>query len=151
MNKTCNCCKIIKPLSDYHIDKNRIKNICKDCSNKQSLKRYHKLTDDEKVKRSQLGRERMGKLYFKEYKLKTKYGLCLEDYNKMLSNQDGKCSICKIEFTEKTTPRVDHNHNSGTVRGLLCHSCNTAIGHLRENVETLKQAISYLEKYNDNI
>jgi hypothetical protein len=151
-SKCCNRCKIVKPINDYYRhSKNRVKSTCKECENKLSLENYHKLTDSEKTQRSLRNRELMGKQYFKQYKLKTKYGLSLEQYENMLSEQDGKCCICNTQFTEDKKPRVDHNHTNGNVRGLLCHGCNTAIGHLREDTQILKQAISYLEKFNDKI
>jgi hypothetical protein len=40
---------------------------------------------------------------------------------------------------------VDHDHNTGAVRGLLCHSCNTGLGHLGDSVETLARALDYLQ------
>jgi hypothetical protein len=43
--------------------------------------------------------------------------------------------------------RVDHCHETGKIRGLLCHNCNVAIGHLGDNLSTMQNAISYLAKY----
>ena len=80
------------------------------------------------------------------YHIKSKYGLSMESYESMLTEQADSCAICKDSFTESKLPRVDHNHRTGRVRGLLCHSCNTAIGHLKDDPTILKAAIEYMEK-----
>lgn len=74
-----------------------------------------------------------------------KYGLTLDAYNAILLTQNNACAICKIDASSDIRAlRVDHDHITKKVRGLLCHRCNTGIGLLRENPETLKAAIEYL-------
>jgi hypothetical protein len=81
----------------------------------------------------------------KEYALKYKYGITLEDYNIMLFEQDGCCAICGIHHTEiKKSLHVDHCHTTGKVRGLLCYSCNTILGHAQDDINILKKTIKYL-------
>ena len=63
------------------------------------------------------------------------------DYDSMLLAQESKCLICQ----EEKLLVVDHCHTEGTVRGLLCHSCNTALGKFKDNVEILERAIKYLK------
>jgi hypothetical protein len=64
----------------------------------------------------------------------------------MLAKQGNMCAIC---CTPKTASikrfAVDHCHSSGRVRGILCARCNSILGHSRDNIETLKAAIRYLE------
>lgn len=75
-----------------------------------------------------------------------KYGITVEDYNKMFQEQDGKCAIChkdQLEFRIRFS--VDHNHKTGKVRGLLCHNCNRALGWFYDDIETLQSAIEYLQ------
>jgi hypothetical protein len=79
--------------------------------------------------------------------LERNYGVTEQHVEEMLSNQESSCAICKVPF--EGTPRVDHDHETGDVRGLLCHSCNTLLGHAKDSVETLKSAIEYLEKFSD--
>lgn len=86
--------------------------------------------------------------------LQEKYGISEEDYLQMLDDQSGVCAICGQEESRQVngTPTllcVDHNHNTGKVRGLLCHSCNTALGMLREDIDNFKAAIDYLQKEGD--
>lgn len=78
----------------------------------------------------------------REIMLKKKYGINLEDYDRMLSGQDGVCAICKTH--NGRTLHVDHCHTSGNVRGLLCDGCNQALGLMRDNPITLESGAEYL-------
>ncbi len=79
--------------------------------------------------------------------LKRKYNLDVEEYDRMLVEQNYSCKICETHISNLTKVLcVDHCHATGKVRGLLCHSCNVAIGLLKDNTETLKKAIKYLEE-----
>ena len=76
-----------------------------------------------------------------------KYGLTPERFAEMLINQSGVCAICRTDKPGgKGTWRVDHNHTTGRVRGLLCHGCNVALGHMKDNPETCETAAVYLRK-----
>ncbi len=64
----------------------------------------------------------------------------------MFSKQGGKCLLCSRHQDELTKLlRVDHNHDTDVIRGLLCDNCNTMIGLAHDNKETLMNAIKYLE------
>ena len=68
----------------------------------------------------------------------------------MLAAQGGCCAICGTSDTGKRKAfAVDHNHDTGKIRGLLCSNCNTGIGNLRDNVELLERAIDYLRNTNE--
>jgi hypothetical protein len=83
--------------------------------------------------------------------LKKTYGISVEDYNELLELQYGCCAICGRPQSEfKRILSVDHDHKTGKIRGLLCFSCNQALGLLHDNIQTLKKAIEYLEKQNEN-
>lgn len=86
----------------------------------------------------------------KDSSLLSKYDISLSDYNKLICDQSGRCAIC--DTTEPKGRRnvfvVDHCHKTGKVRGLLCNHCNTGIGKLKDNIELLQKAISYLKKSN---
>ncbi|MBA7572888.1 hypothetical protein ES708_14675 [subsurface metagenome] len=60
-------------------------------------------------------------------------------------SQDGKCAICGESFIKLFNTCVDHNHETGEVRGLLCRKCNVAIGFLNDDPELMEKAIKYLE------
>ena len=73
------------------------------------------------------------------------YGLTLEQYNAMVAERKGLCDICHLPDRNHKLV-VDHDHKTGKNRGLLCRKCNIGIGHLRDDIETLRSAIKYLER-----
>lgn len=73
-----------------------------------------------------------------------KYGLSIDQYHDLVESQDNKCACCKRPFTTKT--HIDHCHVTLRVRGIICHSCNTGLGLLGDNIEGLEKALSYLKK-----
>ena len=78
--------------------------------------------------------------------LKSRYGISLEDYDRMLEDQGGCCKVCGTDDPGGGRGRfqVDHNHTTGKVRGLLCIGCNTGLGSFKDSVEVLSKAITYL-------
>lgn len=83
----------------------------------------------------------------KSKQLKNLYGISLEEYEAMAERQQGLCAICGVE---PLILHVDHCHDSNKVRGLLCGSCNRAIGLLKDNVTSLHRAIEYLNGFYSN-
>ena len=72
----------------------------------------------------------------------------------MVGNQNNKCKICLMpfnhlnafkDFNQSTMPLVDHDHETGKVRGLLCNGCNIAIGYAKDSPETLRRMAAYIE------
>lgn len=81
------------------------------------------------------------------YELKQNYGISLDTYNAMLAEQSVRCAICKrSEPGGRGRFHVDHCHDTGTIRGLLCHACNLGIGQLKHSAEILKEAIKYITR-----
>ena len=76
--------------------------------------------------------------------LKKQYGITIDDYDKILDSQGGKCAICK-GGTSKRHFAVDHNHTNNNIRGLLCARCNTGLARFMDNITTLKRAIRYMK------
>ena len=81
---------------------------------------------------------------------KSKYGLEFEDYTEMLEKQNFTCAICSRpeRYKGKKNLAVDHCHKTGAVRGLLCSSCNKALGLLEDNLEFIRNAEEYLASHN---
>jgi DNA-binding transcriptional MerR regulator len=77
--------------------------------------------------------------------LKTNYGITLEDYNFLLEKQNEKCKICNNECPTGKSLAVDHNHETGKVRGLLCKNCNIGLGMFFDNIDFLESAVLYLK------
>lgn len=98
-----------------------------------------------RIKKRRYDKENPEKAY--AIQIKSKYGITLDEYKQMLTDQDNQCAICKSASpggSSKTRFCVDHCHIKGTVRGLLCSKCNLAISYLDDNPETLLAAIKYL-------
>lgn len=75
------------------------------------------------------------------------YGSSIQEYYEILESQNNVCAICGGVDKNKRLS-IDHNHETGEMRGLLCFHCNAGIGHLRESVKNMKKAIEYLDTYN---
>ena len=81
------------------------------------------------------------------YKLISKYGITEDDYLEMCEQQNHKCKICGTDSEElNRSLAVDHCHNTGVVRGLLCQKCNIGIGHFNDDIQLLAKAIQYLQE-----
>ena len=81
--------------------------------------------------------------------LKTNYGITLDDYHKMYTEQNGQCAVCSENKTDNGRGGlvVDHCHESGAVRKLLCTHCNKGLGHFRDDVQRMVKAIEYLKLF----
>jgi hypothetical protein len=73
-----------------------------------------------------------------------KYGLSDLEFGQMLDRQTGRCLGCG-QYIDRGTARIDHDHETGKVRGLLCDGCNWTLGHARDNREHLYRLAAYLE------
>lgn len=85
--------------------------------------------------------------------LKKKFNISLKEFNRLVESQFGKCAICGCNVMEILKDRrgrmvpqayVDHDHKTKKIRGILCMSCNTALGHFKDNPKLLRKAIGYL-------
>jgi len=132
--KECNICKEKKPYEFFVKRNNRVNGYqpyCKDCHNKKS--------------RSEYCSNKM-----KDYDLKRQYGIDLNEYELMFSNQKGCCAICethisKINHKHKKNLCVDHNHETNKIRGLLCDKCNRGLGLFCDDENLLLKAVKYLK------
>lgn len=85
--------------------------------------------------------------------LKRMYGITLDDYNVMLKYQNGVCAICYGTFSGTNQHgakklAVDHCHETGVVRGLLCENCNRGIGMFKHRTDLLQSALDYISANN---
>ncbi len=72
--------------------------------------------------------------------------MTLEDYERMLEAQNGVCAICGEPRPDERTLHVDHDHETGVIRGLLCFRCNQAIGSFQEDHDIFQAAADYLDR-----
>ena len=85
--------------------------------------------------------------------LRANYGISIEDYEKMFAEQKGLCFVCNRPESRRAKSGVlmaldvDHNHQTGEVRKLLCHGCNVSIGFLEENPDRMRALAVYIESF----
>ena len=82
----------------------------------------------------------------RDYAWQYNYGISAEQYYDLYQLQEGKCKICGCEVPEGKYLHVDHNKETGAVRGLLCRDCNTGLGMFKDNIELMKKAMKYLKE-----
>lgn len=124
--KTCSECGKTKPLNGKNFYRN---NVCGACYQKR-----YKQENPEK---------------YRNIKLKHLYGITLDFFNRMLQSQNNGCAVCRRKENKLTNGKVqnfvvDHSHETGQVRGLLCHDCNKNVGVVEKH---LKVILEYLDKY----
>jgi hypothetical protein len=81
--------------------------------------------------------------------LRRRFGMDQADYDAMLEAQGGGCAICGrfvLQLNDNHMP-VDHDHETGVVRGILCHNCNHGLGHFHDDPDRMERAIAYLREH----
>jgi hypothetical protein len=98
------------------------------------------------IKAYQISETKTGITLRSRFKLKYKYGLTEDAFKAIFDSQDGACATCRDPFAKPTDAQVDHCHNTGIVRGLLCANCNRALGMVGDDINVLRQMIEYLRR-----
>lgn len=135
--KGCGDCGIVKPLDDFHRNSHHSdgrQGWCKQCHNTRA-RNWRKANPGYYQKRLERDPD-----YFRRQKIKSRYGLSWEEYQELLRQSGGRCAICAGPLAD---PRVDHDHLTGQVRGVLCPTCNAALGFV-ERPGWLQAALAYL-------
>lgn len=112
----------------------------KDPQKKKEHNKLYQLKHKEELKEKRKTYRQGKEEYFRNAYVKHKYKIDLEEVERMKLEQNNSCAICN----EQRTLVVDHDHKTGSVRGLLCYACNTALGKFRDNKDILLSAINYL-------
>ena len=129
--KTCTKCGETKDLSEYPLtDKGKPSSRCQVCKNTYNREYYNNPDNREKKILSERKR-----------RLKNRYGLTEEQYQRLVARSGGVCECCGA----KPATHVDHDHTTLEIRGLICNSCNTGIGQLGDTVEGVSKALHYLK------
>lgn len=145
----CRVCNIDKPRTDFYaksVTESTKKGYCKECKRAQA--KAWKLANPERNKETNK-KWNDNNFSKKRYSLlKKNYGITPEEYQVMFDAQSGCCQICQkhqSEFDRRLA--VDHNHETGKVRALLCLGCNKMLGLAKDNPELLLRAIEYLKVF----
>ncbi len=165
--KHCTCCKTTKPVSEFNKSKGGaggLQSRCRDCGKAQCRAWYRKNIDTERER----SRNRMrvygpkqrlanklwaaanperARYHSRKKLLGKKYGMTIEEHDALFASQGFSCGACGSDSpNSKKGWSTDHCHDTGVVRGILCHHCNVGLGHAKDNLQTLRAWISYLEK-----
>jgi hypothetical protein len=131
--KHCNGCASVKPVEGFW----KGQSLCIDCAKGRQKNRWESRTPKKRL----------------EQHLKYKYSLTIKELNEALEKQNGGCAICEevlpdllVYNNRKRGYAIDHNHETGKFRGVLCLKCNTMLGMARENHDILAKASAYLEQ-----
>lgn len=162
--KPCKKCGVVKPLSEYHVardNRDGHRNECKACWKAICRARYL-ANRDEYIRRAQKWRDRNPDYYQEVLRrnreenreqrakigrrgyFRRKYGMSLEELEFLHVVQGDACAICGQ--TDPAGLHIDHHHETGLIRGLLCGRCNKAIGLLKEDPALFDSASQYLQR-----
>ena len=161
--KPCRICGRIQPLESFHRAagmRDGHRNECRDCFREIARARYR--ADPEKakaaVKRWQQENSERLNAYRRERNAKPEvkrrlrdgyyrrtYGVSADEVDEMLRRQGGGCAVCGDKPERLASMHLDHDHEAGRLRGLLCLSCNQGIGKFRDDPDLLRAAADYLE------
>lgn len=101
-------------------------------------------------------RMRQGQAYLEKNRIRVRnytrlklYGMSVEAFDAMFDAQGRVCAICKAEPASSRDTHVDHDHETGNIRGILCGSCNKGIGNMADNPGRLRAAADYIEQHYD--
>jgi hypothetical protein len=140
--KHCASCDEWKGLEDFHQNKRNWDGLhayCRPCMAATASKRYQRERDrllgQAKAYRAANPEKR------KAVALRFKFGIEIDEYQRLREKQNDRCAICE----RPAVLHVDHCHSSGSVRGLLCMPCNTALGSFGDDPERIRRAASYVE------
>lgn len=134
----CSKCGKSKPVAEFAPNKkapNGLRSYCRSCEHDQYLERK--------------ARQRVN---MRSRNLRVKFGMDEAAYQKLFNAQGGVCAICHKPETKVLNGAllqlaIDHDHETGQIRGLLCNACNVALGLFRDNVDNLQNAVEYLKSH----
>ncbi len=125
---------------------------CKPCYNGRTTReaRERRAQNPEKAKADfKKHRSRKTPEQRRQYQLRSQYGIDMADYDNMLASQGGCCAICRVDEpgVKRKYFSVDHCHDTGEVRGLLCTQCNSGLGLFKDDLDILESAVGYLSRF----
>lgn len=132
ITKQCSKCRLVKPASEYYRHsgmKHGIHPSCKECHRKWNQDNADRLRESKR-----------------DTHLRRTFGLNAAEYGSMLAHQSGVCAICGGPPRNGKSLAVDHDHRTGMIRGLLCISCNAALGSCKDSENVISKMIEYLER-----
>lgn len=152
--KVCAKCRAEKDVADFgprKHGKDGLHSECRECRNARWRKQYAwaKAHGDKVKSYRNKSYHRIPKEKRRDYRLRCLYGVTLAWYHETLAAQGGRCAVCGSADPKSRTGdfHVDHDHATGAVRGLLCHTCNVGLGSFKDSPAVARSAADYLEHH----
>jgi hypothetical protein len=147
--KHCKKCSSDQPIENFYEGYGFV---CKGCVKAKSRRHYEARRGTEEHKnrrRAYFAKQKYADpLYVRKRHLWENYGITLEEYEALLAAQGNSCRICRSAFGERgARAHVDHCHETGGIRGVLCQCCNQALGLLRDSPAIAARASEYLAEH----
>lgn len=146
--KRCSRCLEIKAIELFRKRAKGYESYCKQCEanyNKEYLKNWViKNRNKSNTIKTKYQKSSKGKINSKYSKIKSRYGLTKEEYDRLIISTGNICSLCNNEFINNKYC-VDHCHSTGKIRGIICDRCNKALGLVKDSKTTLMNMLNYLE------
>lgn len=159
MTKICKKCGVDKPVDDFRVFRGYVRGECRVCEREITRKSYTRNPEKhcaasrkwrrdyrEQHNASKLARYHKNPGKHNAKRRNWKYGLADGQYESILLSQGGGCAICGGKYRLS----VDHCHDDGSVRGILCAKCNSALGFLDDSFPRVVNAASYLRKFSSS-
>lgn len=143
--RTCTKCGEWKPAEGFYLKNGKPRERCKVCFNAEDAERRRRnpIPSRERARRWRDRNREAQRERERHSQRRRKYGVTRDDFETMMTRQDGRCAICRRPPGEKALA-VDHCHADLKVRGLLCASCNNGLGRFGDDPEVLDRAAAYL-------
>jgi len=129
----CMKCREVKPSTEF-------------CRNKRTATGFHFYCKPCHARQRRESLERRHGGSSRHYHLVQKYGIGADKVDELIRQQGGLCAVCR----RREAKQVDHNHETGAVRGIVCLLCNAAMGAFHDDSDLIRRAIAYVEGHSDD-
>jgi hypothetical protein len=152
--RVCSACGKENPETTeyfYRRSTGELRGPCKACAASSAARRYkaNPGPQKERIERWREENQERSRLIQRKSHLRLKFGLSLEDYERMYREQGGVCAVCHSVPMPRRWFTVDHDHSTGKFRGLLCGPCNTMLGQARDDSSRLRAGADYLDRFSE--
>jgi hypothetical protein len=169
VEKRCKKCGELKPFADFHRangTRDGLRGECKSCHNaakrewyarnRDAVKEKVRLWQQDNPERHNANRRRrrqdpVRKRRERDGHLRRTFGITIDEYEAMFDAQGGRCGICRREPHPTISLHVDHDHERGHLRGLICFDCNAGLGKFRDRRRLLAAALRYLDAHDPDV
>ena len=153
LRKRCARCKRRKTVEEFtrnKANKDGLSSYCRRCNNEHVKAQYRK--DPTRAIAAAKAWRAANRDRHNETAMRCKYGITRVDFDRMLAAQNGVCAICGQAETRRNKNgvyrlHIDHDHETGRIRALLCHNCNAGVGHFKDDPKLLEAAAAYLRNH----